>query len=401
MSQDKHYLNDDFLGFTKFVWKTTGIGFEKNQPRGFFNTKSFIKYLGYTNLNLAIIGEILYFIFNFTKFKSFLEMTDVMSYISLFGLAQIKVYKIISRRELIESLMERIDRMFPLNKQSQMDHHVNSYYKRVVYGVMLPLTIFTVGAVFIVVSMPVIKSIVGLLGNGVFEKRLPFLIWYPFDVDSAFVYMFVLIHQGYAGFIAAMSLLTSDLMLCYMTLQICMQFTGLCSKLKAMEPKGTRKDIENLNNIIKQHDVIMKLTDDINEIFRVAVFINFLSAGGVICFAGFQIKEGVATDEIIRYVLNMTFISIQVWILSNVGQSLKDNSLKVGDAAYEQNWSKASVPYRRSLIILIQRSQYPSTLRGITTNSVDLTDFRNVLYNGYRFFALLNTIYTQNKGVLY
>lgn len=251
----KVHLNDDFLEFTKFVWKTTGIGFEKNQPRG----SSLVKYFGYTNLNLAIIGEILYFIFNFTKFKSFLEMTDVMSYISLFGLAQIKVYKIISRRELIESLMERIDKMFPLGKQNQIDHHVNSYYKRVVYGVMLPLTIFTVGAVFIVVSMPVIKSLLELLVTGIYEKRLPFLIWYPFDIDTMLIYMLVLIHQGYAGFIAAMSLLTSDLMLCYMTLQICMQFTGLCTKLKSMEPTGTHKDIEVLNKIIQNHDTIMKL----------------------------------------------------------------------------------------------------------------------------------------------
>lgn len=327
MSKDKHkiYSNNEFLKFAKFVWKSTGIGFEKNQHRGLLNTHNLIKYLGYTNLNVAIVGEILYFILNFTKFKSFLEMTDVMSYISLFGLAQIKVYKIISRRELIESLMERIDHMFPIKKQSQIDHHVNSYHKRVVYGVMLPLTIFTVGAVFIVVSMPVIKSLIGYVSDGFFEKRLPFLIWYPFSIDSIYVYLLVLVHQGYAGLIAAMSLLTSDLMLCYMTLQICMQFTGICTKLKSMEPSGTHKDIEILNKIIKHHNVIMKLTDDINEIFRVAVFINFLSAGGVICFAGFQIKEGVATDEIIRYILNMTFILIQVWILSNVGQSLKDS----------------------------------------------------------------------------
>lgn len=321
----KVYSNDDFMKFIKFAWKSTGIGFQRNQSRGLLNTNNLIKYCGYFNLNLAIIGEILYFIFNFTKFKSFLQMTDVMSYISLFGLAQVKVYKIISRREFIESLLDRIDHMFPLQKQSQIDHHVNSYYKRVVYGVMLPLTAFTVGAVFTVVSMPVIKSLVEWLGNGLFEKRLPFLIWYPFSIDSIFVYLLVLLHQGYAGFVAAMSLLTSDLMLCYMTLQICMQFTGICAELKNMKPTGTRKDIHILNKIIKHHEVIIKFTEDINQIFRVAVFINFLSACGVICFAGFQIKEGVATDEIIRYILNMTFILIQVWILSNVGQNLKDN----------------------------------------------------------------------------
>lgn len=103
-----------------------------------------------------------------------------------------------------------------------------------------------------------------------------------------------------------------------------MQFTGICAKLKSMEPTGTPNDIKIPIKIIRHHDLIIKLTDDINEIFRVAVFINFFSAGGVICFAGFQIKEGVAPDEIIRYVLNLTYIMIQVWILSNVGQSLMD-----------------------------------------------------------------------------
>lgn len=126
---------------------------------------------------MAIIGEILYFIINYNKFKSFLEMTKSF-------LAQIKVHKIISRRELTEPLLDKIDLIFPLSKKSQLDHQVNSYYKRVVFGVMLPLTVFTMGAVLTVVSMPVIKSLIEWQENGYFEKRLPFLIWYPFNVDS-------------------------------------------------------------------------------------------------------------------------------------------------------------------------------------------------------------------------
>lgn len=255
---NKMYSNTDFLVFAKFVWNSTGINFEKLKTNTFFNKHNLVKFIGYLNLNLAIFGEILYFIFNFTKFKSVLELTDVMSDLSLFTLAQIKMYKLLSQRKLVENLFESVEKMFPLTKSSQKSHRVHDFYKRGVYGVMFPFTVFTLGAAFIVVILPIIKSVSEFLKTGIFVKRLPFLVWYPFKSDPNLMYILIFIHQGFVAFTATVSLLSSDLMLFYITLQICMQFTGICSTLKYMKIKGTKRDIKILNKVISHHKTVLK-----------------------------------------------------------------------------------------------------------------------------------------------
>lgn len=254
-SDSKIYKIEDFFKFTKFVWKCTGVQFVKDN---YSIVSSVIKYIGYLNLNLAILGEIIYFVVNFSEFQSFLEITDVLSYISLFSLAQLKMYKMIINQKMIASLMERINSLFPSTKQNQNIHRVDIFYKRGVYGVMFPLTIFTIGAILIVVMLPVLKSTMEYYSMGIFVKRLPFLVWYPFEINSVFIYLFVFTHQGFAGFVAGMSLLASDLLLCYMAIQICMQFTGITSKLKNTATTEDIRDVKKLIQIIKHHKNIIK-----------------------------------------------------------------------------------------------------------------------------------------------
>lgn len=240
-----------------------------------------IFYLTYINLGLLVLGEMIYFVLNFGKFSSFVELTSVTLCIGFIWLSFAKVASIIWNRDYTNTVIAELNEMFPQTLWAQNDYQVHAHElhtKRIMIGYsalqMVMIWLFNL--------YPLSDTIVEYVRDGTWNVDFPYIIWYPFDPYVSGWFEVNFLSQIWAGYVAAAGILATDLLLCSIVLQICMHFDRLCVTLVEMEPPppptshvignvgicpkksallGNRMSIEQS---IKVHNKIMKYKDFIS-----------------------------------------------------------------------------------------------------------------------------------------
>ncbi|EDW04519.1 GH12556, partial [Drosophila grimshawi] len=141
------------------------------------------------------------------------------------------------------------------------------------------------------------------------------------------------------------------------------------------------------------HERLLLLSDQLNEVFGVPLLMNLLISSFVICFVGFQMTVGVPIDLLIKLFLFLISSLCEAYLICHHGQLIADASFGISAAAYNQNWYYADVRYRRSLILIIARSQSPVYLKATVFMKITRGTMTDLLQLSYKFFALLRTMY--------
>lgn len=357
----------DFVGFPIKCFKFFGVNLIKPTGNEAWKAKLLEIYRCFTvaNFCLILLSLLAYVVKNITDLASVAQPA-----IGYFFLAIVKSTTFKNYSKEVSETVETLDELFPKTRESQKVLNVAKYLKS--YKVLeraFSLMIYSVGSLFF--AVPVFKFIL----TGIWINKLPYLNWFPFDEYDPKYYNFVFFWEAFNSFSTMASVVGPDLTLYALISVISMQFDFLCQSLRDLKNVPEAQVEKKSIALIELHQTLMKMSGNLEKIFSISIFFNFLGSSIFICLAGFQAFTGtnsnIKADSLLLLVSSLT----QILLLCFFGTKLSTASGNVADAAYDSGWSVES---KNFLLMMIRRSQKPTVITAYKFSPVSLNAFMNV-----------------------
>nr|QLI62067.1 odorant receptor 24 [Streltzoviella insularis] len=359
------------------------------------------------------------------SFADAVEIFRMMPCVGYLLLAMVKSYRIVLYRPVYENLLSELRGMWPTSAISeeehgimdkalkQLKHSIKSYY-------------WCNNALLVVfLSAPFVEIIKRAMGRNV-PLILPFFYWFPFDPFQRILYEIILVFQTWHGLISIWFMVGSDLLFCIFLSHITIQFDLLSVRIRKLvyvpvdnqliddyplasysheyiqNKKGMAENyndtewetlhIGQLSEIITRHRTLIRLSEDVEDIFSFPLLVNFFNSSIIICFCGFCCVVVEKLTEMI-YKSFLTTALLQTWVLCWYGQRLLDSSTGVSEALYESGWYKLSKSIRSTILIMIHRGQKEVHVTTYGFSVISLASYTTIIKSAWSYFTLLLNIY--------
>ncbi|EDW70174.1 odorant receptor 67c [Drosophila virilis] len=356
-------------------------------------------YAGFINFNLLVCGELVFFYKSIQDFETVRLAIAVAPCIGFSLVADCKQLTMALYKNTLIRLLDDLEEMHPKTLVAQRAYKLADF-EHTMKRVISIFTFLCLAYTTTFTLYPAIKATVkyNFLGYETFDRNFGFLIWFPYDATTKnWVYWITYWDIAHGAYLAGTAFLCADLLLVVVITQLCMHFSYIATRLEA-HPCNPDEDAENvrfLATLIKYHDKCLTLCELVDSMYSFSLLLNFLMASMQICFIAFQVTESTIEVILIYCIFLMTSM-VQVFLVCYYGDALIAASLRVGDAAYNQNWFQCSKRYCIMLKMMILRSQKPAMIRPPTFPPISLVTYMKVISMSYQFFALLKTTYYRN-----
>ncbi|CAD7083122.1 unnamed protein product [Hermetia illucens] len=160
--------------------------------------------------------------------------------------------------------------------------------------------------------------------------------------------------------------------------------------------KQSSKDAFNiLKNCIKHHQIILRLRNEIESIFKYPVLVQFSVSLLIFVMTGFQAIVLTGADGIILVYFYCACITCQLfsycWFANQV---MEENKLLV-IAGYNTSWFDFESRYSKILIIFMINAQQPLTFTVGGFFNLSLNGFTGILSRSYSSIAVLRQMYAK------
>lgn len=150
-------------------------------------------------------------------------------------------------------------------------------------------------------------------------------------------------------------------------------------RLRKLKFVSTLDVHKKLAELVKIHETLIRLSESLEKIYRISIFFNFFGSSIILCLIGFQFSIEINPEMLAKYFLFMTVSFVQILILCFYGNKLTTASESVNDAVYDTGWDvKGDKLFKSYLLMMMQRSQKPSTLSAFKFAVVSLKSFTTV-----------------------
>ncbi|XP_058066418.1 odorant receptor 4-like [Anopheles bellator] len=347
-----------------------------------------------TALLYTTIGELLYLGEMLQREVNFLEVTFQAPCIGYCTIGVLKMVILAVRRNTIAELVA----LFNAKWKRAI---VSDVHRAVSEETMRPaITVTTVTAVVNIVMgiaftiLPIAEMIYHHHHTGAWVRKLPFNIWWPFDPYGGskyfwFVYPLYFV-IGFTGIIIHMAF---DCLFCILAAHLCMHFRILKLNIAQMVATGER-DVNRarLYDAIVTHQDLMGCSVFMQNVFSVALFINFFGSSIIICIQAFMITT-VTGYTLSKFVLFMLCFLIELLMLCAYGEDIVQSSGDIADATYNCLWYEENKSFRMSVSQIMLKSQEPMILTAWKIWPIQIKTFSSILQASWSYFTLLKTVY--------
>lgn len=235
-SQSLQLGNYSFANFTSFTEKAFRLNgwlpFKKQS-----DSKFKLIYFWAANIIciITLMQGMIYFVLNFNKNATLLELTNLAPCMGFVMLALMKTYVVVYRnQETFANIIQTLGKLYPKSMQEQEMHKVGTIFKRQkalnIFFSAIYVTLFVIFNL-----MPIFISIQIYYTDGVIHKEFPYMMWHPFDAHQPVIFEFCYLLVIWAAFTCDIAVLSTDLLYSNILTLLCMQFDIL------------KRDLENLN----------------------------------------------------------------------------------------------------------------------------------------------------------
>nr|APZ81500.1 olfactory receptor 78 [Adelphocoris lineolatus] len=220
--------------------------------------------------------------------------------------------------------------------------------------------------------------------------------WYPFDFDGTpgneIVYVYEFILCIWTGFIIT-------LLECLIA-QLVVLLTG---HLKAFQylmenfrsSHDPRMDHRKLLSYVKEHQKLSRAGESICELYNFLITVQLATGLVILILGAFNFILGSGKGDVvvmIKFVVYTMYTLVEVTVYCNAGQNLETTSEDVCFAAYSCDWYEMGVDFRKTLQMMMVRSQSPIVMKAGKLYPVNLTALNNILHMAYSTSMLLYRI---------
>ncbi|KAM0727265.1 Odorant receptor 13a [Formica fusca] len=269
---------------------------------------------------------------------------------------------------------------------------------------LFTFTFFVQGAVFTYMLAPIIEN----RGMNETERILIFNIWVgiPTNVSPNFEILFfletiALIHSG-------LCFCCFDNLLGLLNMHTAGQFKMLQHRLETIFQKVERKDTVEFFDEKREHQVFEEIiecvtihrkliwySERMEYFFMYTTLAQLLVSSVLLCVSGLQIFLGHGMSIVRRmiFVAHAIACFFQLFVVTCTSNDLMDESLAIGDAAYNANWEALShnnnKGVRNAVLMIMIRAKRPCSISAGGFFPVSLETFMTVLSTAVSYFTLL------------
>nr|AII01102.1 odorant receptor [Dendrolimus kikuchii] len=336
---------------------------------------------------LMLVEEIGFFVSKISS-ENILELTQLAPCMGIGFLSMLKIVAIASKRCKIFALSEKLRCLYEEILKDPVK--IRTTKRNLTFVKAFTKYFFILNAILI--SVYNFSTLVIILYNYLTKRvvifKLPYAVLLPFPTDSWLPWFVVYVHSVSCGFICVLYFTTVDVLYFLLTSHICCNFSVISSKIQCLNVSNTAC----LREIVKSHQYILKLSEDLEDIFTAPNLFNVLIGSIQLCALGFNLTTG----DLARYPGNILFLSsviLQILMMSVFGENIIQESTKVGDAAFMCKWYEMDIKSKKTILTIMIRAHKPQRLTAYKFSVISYGSFSKIISTSWSYFTILRTVY--------
>ncbi|KAL0821159.1 hypothetical protein ABMA28_005778 [Loxostege sticticalis] len=344
-------------------------------------------YLMLIAIVLMIIGESCFLVSRYSP-ENLLELTQLAPCLCQGLLSALKILPIAAKKEKIFELTKCLDRLY---STILMDAHKKAVVQREMTLVKILMKYFFIlNAILISVYnfSTLIFMFYSYLVRSEVEFMLPYAVIVPFSTETWVTWFIVYIYSISCGFICVLYFTTVDALYCVLTSHICKNFAIISNEIQGINASN----VGNLKDLVRNHQYVLKLSEDLEEIFRLPNLFNVLVGSLEICALGFNLTMGSITEKPKSF-LFLSSVLLQILFMSVFGENLIRESRKIGDAAFCSKWYDIDMSSKKTILIIMTRCRKQQQLTAYKFSVISYGSFTKIISTSWSYFTILKTVY--------
>ncbi|XP_055379621.1 odorant receptor 94b-like [Condylostylus longicornis] len=232
--------------------------------------------------------------------------------------------------------------------------------------------------------------------NGFILHKMPYVSWFPFDWrknDTYFYYAYI--YEVISMTINCLTNLNLDLFQTYILFQTGLYYELIIMRLKNIGYEHEELAMKNLIKTIKSHQLLTKISKDVETIVSAPVAVQNILSAAVICLTAYELVTVSLKDNTFEFISLLYFLvtmAFQIFLPCFYGHVITERSELLCDAIYSSNWVDVSVKMKKFIFIYMESLKRPIIIKAGSIFNVDLSVFTKTINNSYSLFALLMSL---------
>ncbi|THK32954.1 odorant receptor Or1-like [Diachasma alloeum] len=353
--------------------------------------------LVYTNT----LSQVIDLLVTYKSLKHFINNAFIL--LSTIG-AGVKAAHCLYIRRRILGIEEKLN-TYPCKPQDEEEKAILQHFSRIIKI----LNIYYIGLYVCTITALTTVSFF----RDVPRHQLYYHAWLPFNYSSPGRFWAAYMHQVIAhGFDACMHA-AYDTIAPGIMIQACAQFAILDHRFQLLPKlvdrvrdksaldfpqdeasqrrRVMRFEAKKLAECVQHHLKIFQLTKENNKIFGIMIFLQYSLSSVVICLSVLRLSQVNAFQPaLISVILYLICMVSQVFMPCYSGHQITLQSSKVSDAIFSMDWPDLGVATKRSLILIMQRSQKPLQFTTGYIITLSIESFNSLMKLSYSVFNVLH-----------
>ncbi|EDW07548.1 uncharacterized protein Dmoj_GI14807 [Drosophila mojavensis] len=232
------------------------------------------------------------------------------------------------------------------------------------------------------------------------ERQLPFPSWMPWDYqESQGIYALTFVVQSLGILALAVICASNDtypLVYLIMVAAHCKALALRIAKLghNALSQEQTH---QQLLACIQDHQTILQLLKILNTSMSSACIIQFVCTATSLCTLSYIVIYIEMSFFRLCHVFSLlTSITIETLLICYASEQVTHEGGQMAIAIYDTNWIDQPVRFRRTLVLMLMRSQRPICIVAGNILPVRMTTLLSVIKGAYTMFTLLKEAKSKN-----
>lgn len=307
---------DSFFRLPKIFGLLNGVVYNDEKPSSKWSKAKNVYF--WISLMHSILVAVLELVYLAKSVEQNADFVFIMSLVPLVGHGILAIVKLSVQKyyhKEINTILVSLKGIYPCT----LDDNITKDYSKKILYMKLFVIFYLVTLIFfnIVPFAPVLHT---YFTTGVFEKTLPFFIYYWYDWRRPILYELTFIEQIWVSTASVVANMNIDLMLCSLILQISMHFDVLSDRLSVLQ----HNDHKELTKCVERHSVLLDLCLRVENIFSRSMLASFLLSSVIICLTGFQVFAQDSINKAIPYATFLFLHMVDVYLLCYYGNLMME-----------------------------------------------------------------------------
>ncbi|XP_012262207.2 odorant receptor 13a-like [Athalia rosae] len=231
------------------------------------------------------------------------------------------------------------------------------------------------------------------------QRQLPFEVSYGFDIESSPNFEIAFAFQILTSIPCCFAFIGLDAFMLTIIHHVSGQFALLqfwYSDFKLVNKRSAKTNISHLirrdlMRCFQHHQKIIRVADQIEELFSPLIFAQFITSAAEICLSGYAVTTGFdQKSDLIRFTNYLFCMTVELFAWCAIGETLMKESGSVGDAAFHNlPWHMLPVSAQRDIKFVIARTQNNCCITAARFGIMNLEKFGQILSSAASYFTLL------------